>query len=73
MSVYIRIVYNTHMHMHMHMCMCVLYANVLLVPPPTYTHGQAIDPRKITMLVLDEADVMIDQQGQQDQTVRIKK
>lgn len=34
---------------------------------------QVIDPKKISMLVLDEADVMIDQQGQQDQTIRIKK
>ncbi|XP_064385285.1 ATP-dependent RNA helicase DDX19A-like [Halichondria panicea] len=34
---------------------------------------KAIDPTKIKMFVLDEADVMIDQQGQQDQTVRIQK
>ena len=34
---------------------------------------QVIDPSKITMFVLDEADVMIDQQGQQDQTIRIQK
>ena len=34
---------------------------------------QVIDPNKINMFVLDEADVMIDQQGQQDQTIRIQK
>ena len=34
---------------------------------------QVIDLSKITMFVLDEADVMIDQQGQQDQTIRIQK
>ena len=32
-----------------------------------------MDPSKIVMFVLDEADVMIDQQGQQDQTIRIQK
>ena len=37
------------------------------------TPTQVIDPKKITMFVLDEADVMIDQQGQQDQTIRIQK
>lgn len=34
---------------------------------------KVIDPKKVTMFVLDEADVMIDQQGQQDQTIRIQK
>ncbi len=34
---------------------------------------QVVDPSKIVMFVLDEADVMIDQQGQQDQTIRIQK
>ena len=34
---------------------------------------RVIDPKKITMFVLDEADIMIDQQGQQDQTIRIQK
>lgn len=34
---------------------------------------RVIDPARITMFVLDEADVMIDQQGQQDQTIRIQK
>ena len=34
---------------------------------------QVIDPARISMLVLDEADIMIDQQGQQDQTIRIQK
>ena len=32
-----------------------------------------IDASKIAMFVLDEADVMIDLQGQQDQTIRIQK
>lgn len=34
---------------------------------------KVIDPKKVTMFVLDEADVMIDQQGQQDQTIRIQR
>ena len=34
---------------------------------------KAFDPNKIKLFVLDEADVMIAQQGQQDQTVRIQK
>lgn len=34
---------------------------------------QVVDPDKIKMFVLDEADVMIDQQGQQDQTIRIQR
>lgn len=34
---------------------------------------RVIDTKNITMFVLDEADIMIDQQGQQDQTVRIQK
>ena len=34
---------------------------------------KVIDPSRIVMFVLDEADVMIDQQGQQDQTIRIQK
>ena len=36
-------------------------------------YAQVVDPSKIVMFVLDEADVMIDQQGQQDQTIRIQK
>ena len=32
---------------------------------------RCFDAKKITMFVLDEADVMIDLQGQQDQTIRI--
>ncbi|XP_065655323.1 ATP-dependent RNA helicase DDX19A isoform X3 [Hydra vulgaris] len=34
---------------------------------------KAFDPQKITIFVLDEADVMISQQGHQDQSIRIKK
>ncbi len=34
---------------------------------------QLIDPSKITVLVLDEADVMIRQQGHQDLSMRIYK
>ena len=34
---------------------------------------QVIDPRNIKMLVLDEADVMIDLQGQQNHALRIQK
>ena len=34
---------------------------------------KVINPKNITMFVLDEADIMIDQQGQQDQTVRIQR
>lgn len=34
---------------------------------------QVVNPDKIKMFVLDEADVMIDQQGQQDQTIRIQR
>lgn len=34
---------------------------------------KVVDPKKIKMFVLDEADVMIDQQGQQDQTIRIQR
>jgi ATP-dependent RNA helicase DDX19/DBP5 len=34
---------------------------------------KVIDAKKIKMFVLDEADVMIDQQGQQDQTIRIQR
>lgn len=37
------------------------------------TKLRVFDPHKITMFVLDEADVMIDTQGQQDQTIRIHK
>lgn len=33
--------------------------------------SRVFDPKLIKMFVLDEADVMIDQQGQQDQTIRI--
>lgn len=34
---------------------------------------KVFDPKMINMFVLDEADVMIDTQGQQDQTIRIHK
>ena len=34
---------------------------------------RVFDPKKITVFVLDEADVMIDTQGHQDQTIRIYK
>lgn len=34
---------------------------------------RAFDPKKISIFVLDEADVMISQQGHQDQSIRIKK
>ena len=34
---------------------------------------KVFDPRLVNMFVLDEADVMIDTQGQQDQTIRIHK
>ena len=34
---------------------------------------RAFDPNKIVLFVLDEADVMIDTQGHQDQTLRIHK
>ena len=34
---------------------------------------RAFDPKKCTIFVLDEADVMISQQGHQDQSIRIKK
>ena len=34
---------------------------------------RVINPNRITMFVVDEADVMINQQGQQDQTIRIQK
>lgn len=32
-----------------------------------------IDPKKITVFVLDEADVMIATQGHQDQSIRIQR
>nr|XP_046252513.1 ATP-dependent RNA helicase DDX19A isoform X2 [Scatophagus argus] len=35
------------------------------------TKYKVIDPKKITMFVLDEADVMIDIQGHRDQSIRI--
>ena len=35
--------------------------------------SRSFDPKLINMFVLDEADVMIDQQGQQDQTIRVHK
>ena len=35
--------------------------------------SRVFDPKLVNMFVLDEADVMIDQQGQQDQTIRIHK
>ena len=34
---------------------------------------RVFDPKKINVFVLDEADVMIDTQGHQDQTIRIYK
>ena len=34
---------------------------------------RVIDPNRITMFVLDEADIMIDQQKQRDQIIRIQK
>jgi len=34
---------------------------------------RVFDPKKIGVFVLDEADVMIDTQGHQDQTIRIYK
>jgi len=34
---------------------------------------KAFDPKKLIVFVLDEADVMISQQGHQDQSIRIKK
>lgn len=34
---------------------------------------RALDPSKIVLFVLDEADIMIDTQGHQDQTIRIHK
>ena len=34
---------------------------------------KAVDPRKIKMFVLDEADVMLAIQGHQDQSIRIHK
>lgn len=35
------------------------------------TKFKLIDPKKITMFVLDEADVMIATQGHRDQSIRI--
>ena len=37
------------------------------------TKTRVLDPRKVLIFVLDEADVMISQQGHQDQSVRIYK
>jgi len=34
---------------------------------------RVLDPKKVAVFVLDEADVMIDTQGHQDQTIRIYK
>ncbi len=34
---------------------------------------RVVDTKNVAMFVLDEADIMIDQQGQQDQTIRIQK
>ena len=34
---------------------------------------KAIDLKKIVVFILDEADVMIDTQGQQDQSIRIQR
>ena len=34
---------------------------------------QCFDPKGVNMFVLDEADIMIDTQGQQDQTIRVHK
>ncbi len=33
---------------------------------------RAFDPSKVKVFVLDEADVMISQQGHQDQSIRIE-
>ena len=35
--------------------------------------NRVLDPKKIKMFVLDDADVMIAQQGHQDQVIRIHK
>ena len=49
-------------------------SSVQLVPVlDSILKKKAFDPKKIKLFVLDEADVMIAQQGQQDQTVRIQK
>ena len=46
----------------------------VLTPHQSHTSpDQVVDPKKIKVFVLDEADVMIDQQGQQDQTIRIQR
>lgn len=37
------------------------------------TKRKAIDPKKISMFVLDEADVMIAMQGHRDQSIRIQR
>lgn len=37
------------------------------------TKQKAFDPKKITMFVLDEADVMIAMQGHRDQSIRIQR
>lgn len=37
------------------------------------TKYKLIDPKKITMFVLDEADVMIATQGHRDQSIRIQR
>lgn len=34
---------------------------------------KSVDPRKLTVFVLDEADVMIATQGHQDQSIRIQR
>lgn len=37
------------------------------------TKYKLIDPKKITMFVLDEADVMIARQGHREQSIRIQR
>lgn len=37
------------------------------------TKRKVIDPKKIQVFVLDEADVMISMQGHQDQSIRIQR
>ena len=34
---------------------------------------KVINPNRITMLVVDETDIMIDQQGHPDQIIRVQK
>lgn len=37
------------------------------------TKKKVIDPKKVRVFVLDEADVMIGMQGHQDQSIRIQR